>query len=155
MSKRLGILGVVLVMLGSGQAQAGNGAALYAQNCALCHQMGASGMPGQFPRLAGRFGAIASHPEGRAYLIKVLSFGLEGPIKTDGQTIAGQMPPFGAMLSVQDTADLANYLQALATAKPVAAFTPAEVAKARAGAALAPAQVFALRKQLVTAGKIP
>ena len=39
-----------------------DGAAVFDANCAFCHQGGGVGVPGQFPRLAGRAGAIAAKP---------------------------------------------------------------------------------------------
>jgi mono/diheme cytochrome c family protein len=138
-------------------ANAASGAAVYVQNCALCHQFGATGLPGQFPRLAGRVGAIATSPEGRDYLMKVLSYGMSGAIKVDGQAINGAMPPFRAILSADDTKAVTDYLESLPP-KPVKAFAPlnaADIAKLRSGPALTPTQVFATRAALAAAGKIP
>jgi mono/diheme cytochrome c family protein len=114
---------------------AGDGAALFAQNCELCHQAGAKGLAGQFPRLAGRVAAISAHPEGRIYLADVLTYGLSGTVKVDEQQIVGLMPPF-AVLPNDVVADILSYVQSLgdgatkrAAAKP---FSEAEIAAARA-----------------------
>lgn len=133
--------GIVAAVLGSaifgaafaGCAQAGDGAALFAQNCALCHQSGAAGLPGQFPRLAGRVAAIGSHPEGRSYLVDVLTYGLSGTIKVDGEEIVGLMPPFAA-LPDDVVADVLSYVQSLGDAPkaPSKAISAQEVAAARA-----------------------
>jgi mono/diheme cytochrome c family protein len=114
-------------------AHAGDGAAIFSQNCALCHQTGATGLPGQFPRLAGRVSAIGSHPEGRAYLIDVLTYGLSGTIKVDGEEIIGLMPPF-ATLPNDAVADVLSYVQSLGDAPKAApkAISDQEVAAARA-----------------------
>ena len=56
---------------------------LYDSRCSLCHQGKAVGVPGQFPRLAGRVREIASRPEGRRYLLHVVLFGLAGKIEID------------------------------------------------------------------------
>jgi mono/diheme cytochrome c family protein len=138
-------------------ADAASGAAVYASNCALCHQFGATGLPGQFPRLAGRVAMIATSREGRDYLMKVLSYGMSGTIKVDGQAINGAMPPFRAILSADDTKAVTDYLESLPP-KPAKAFAPldaADIAKLRNGPALTPAQVFGLRAALAAAGKIP
>jgi mono/diheme cytochrome c family protein len=113
-------------------AHAGDGAAIFSQNCALCHQTGATGLPGQFPRLAGRVSAIGSHPEGRAYLIDVLTYGLSGTIKVDGEEIIGLMPPF-ATLPNDAVADVLSYVQLLDAPKAAPkAISEQEVAAARA-----------------------
>src|SRR5258708_37870794 len=59
-------------------SRAADGSGLFTQNCLMCHQAGAVGLPGQFPRLAGRIAAISSQPKGRAYLIDVLTYGMAG-----------------------------------------------------------------------------
>jgi mono/diheme cytochrome c family protein len=122
----------------SAQTMAGDGAALFAQNCELCHQAGAKGLPGQFPRLAGRVAAISRHAEGRVYLADVLTYGLSGTVKVDAQPIVGLMPPF-AVLPNETVADILSYVQSLGDdtgkgglAKP---FTEAEIAAARANSA--------------------
>jgi mono/diheme cytochrome c family protein len=118
----------------AGAAAAGDGSALFAQNCALCHQAGATGLPGQFPRLAGRVAAISTHAEGRVYLADVLTYGLSGSVKIDDQQIIGVMPPF-AVLPDDVVADILNYVQTLGdppkkgTVRP---FTEQEIAAARA-----------------------
>jgi len=114
-------------------ARAGDGAALFMQNCLMCHQSGAVGLTGQFPRLAGRVGIISSKPAGRAYLIDVVTNGLAGNIVVDGQPITGLMPSF-AQLPDDVVASILSYVQTLGDAPaPVpAAFTPDEVKIGRA-----------------------
>jgi mono/diheme cytochrome c family protein len=124
----------LMVFLLSGGAIAGDGSALFAQNCALCHQAGATGVPGQFPRLAGRVAAISTQAEGRVYLADVLTYGLSGSVKIDDQQIFGLMPPF-AVLPSDVIADILNYVQTLGDAPKVASlrpFTEQEIAAARA-----------------------
>jgi mono/diheme cytochrome c family protein len=93
-------------------ARAADGSGLFIQNCLMCHQSGAVGLPGQFPRLAGRIAAISSRPKGRAYLIDVLTYGMAGKITVDDQPIVGLMPPF-AQLSNDDVAGVLSYVQSL------------------------------------------
>jgi mono/diheme cytochrome c family protein len=131
-------------------AQAGDGAALFLQNCALCHQAGAVGLPGQFPRLAGRVGNIGNHEQGRVYLIDVLTYGLAGSINVDGQQIIGVMPPFGSTLPDDVVADILSYVQSLGTkaASTPKPFTGKEVAAERAKPAKALEDVQAERTAL-------
>jgi mono/diheme cytochrome c family protein len=123
------------VLLGNTRATAGDGPALFAQNCQLCHQSGAQGLPGQFPRLAGRISAISKNAAGRVYLADVLTYGLSATVKVDDQQIVGLMPPF-AVLPNDVVADILNYVQGLgdqsAKGGPAKPFTESEIAAARA-----------------------
>jgi mono/diheme cytochrome c family protein len=121
---------VSLVLGGAASAEMPDGAALFTQNCVLCHQSGGAGLAGQFPRLAGRVGPISAKPAGRAYLIDVLTYGMVGTVTVDGQPIIGQMPSF-ASLSDEQVAAVLSYLQSLGGA-PKEAFTAAEVTAGRA-----------------------
>jgi mono/diheme cytochrome c family protein len=128
-----GIAGLAGLLAGIG-ATAGDGGALFAQNCELCHQAGAKGLPGQFPRLAGRLAVISTHAEGRVYLADVLTYGLSGTVKVDDQQIVGVMPPF-AVLPNDVVADILNYVQTLGDAPKKGLgrpFTEQEIAAARA-----------------------
>jgi mono/diheme cytochrome c family protein len=106
------VVGVAAVAAGPLPARAADGSGLFIQNCLMCHQSGAVGLPGQFPRLAGRIAAISSRPKGRAYLIDVLTYGMAGKITVDDQPIVGLMPPF-AQLSNDDVAAVLSYVQSL------------------------------------------
>ena len=137
-------------------ARAGDGAALFVQNCALCHQSGGAGLPGQFPRLAGRVSAISTHDTGRTYLIDVLTYGLSGTVTVDDQEIIGVMPAFSA-LSDETVADILSYVQSLGDhpAKPPKAFSAQEVASGRAKPAKSPDEVQNERQDLKRAKVIP
>jgi mono/diheme cytochrome c family protein len=119
----------------------------------MCHQTGAVGLPGQFPRLAGRVGPISSKPEGKSYLIDVLSTGLSGQVTIDGQPIIGVMPPFPT-LSDDKVAAVLNYLRSLGQAGG-ADVTAAEVAQLRAAPRKSPGDMMRERKALVQAKIIP
>ena len=106
---RLGSAALVLTALGSGAAAAAETAALYDTYCALCHQAAGAGASSQFPRLAGRVGAIAADPKGRAYLVQVVHNGLSGTIVVDGAPLTGVMPA-QAQLTPDDVARILNYL---------------------------------------------
>lgn len=136
-------------------AWAGDGAALFTQNCALCHQSGGAGLPGQFPRLAGRVGAISAQAAGRSYLIDVLTYGLSGTVTVDDQEIIGVMPSFGA-LPDETVADILSYVQSLGDHPPKAkAFSAQEVAAGRAKPAKSPDEVQSERQELKRAKVIP
>ncbi|MEX2501276.1 MAG: c-type cytochrome [Trueperaceae bacterium] len=68
------------------------GADVYAGNCASCHQGEGQGVPGAFPPLRDNVTDFATTSEGRAYLGRVLLYGLQGPITVDGTDYAGMMP---------------------------------------------------------------
>ena len=122
-----------------------DGAQVYDASCAFCHQAGGVGVPGQFPRLAGRVGAIASHPEGKTFLSKVLLNGMSGRIIADGEPVLGIMPPFDT-LSDDDIAAVLTYLSGLDHA-PVS-FTAREVGEARAQPKISPTEIVAQRTAL-------
>lgn len=127
------------------------GASIYATNCAACHQPTGKGVPGAFPPLAGHAAKLASQGGGRGYLMRVLLFGMEGPIAVDGQTYSGAMPAWGAL----DDRALAAVLNQITTAwnssmalpAGFQPYQPQEVAAARAEG-LTAAQVHALRVTL-------
>jgi len=121
---------------------------VYDANCAMCHQKAGAGLAGQFPRLAGRAGAIAKTPAGRRYLAQVTLFGMAGKVEVDGTQIIGVMPGF-ALLSDADLASALNYVIGLGT-KGVA-IKAADLKSVRNGEQLSPTQVRANRDALVVA----
>jgi mono/diheme cytochrome c family protein len=134
-------------------AQTAGHSAAFDTNCSMCHQLGAAGVPGQFPRLAGRAGKIAATAAGRDYLQRVVLFGMIGGITVDGSPIVGGvMPSFGS-LSDQDLADALDYIVSLDDSGKLhwqgAPFTAADIAKARADKPLSPAEVHQLRASAV------
>jgi mono/diheme cytochrome c family protein len=146
-------IGLAWLLLGSAPAAQAN--PIFDANCAVCHQKGAVGVPGQFPRLAGRVRAIAATAAGRRYLVEVVSFGMAGRVEVDGVAIMGVMPPLGT-LTDDDVAVVLNYLIGLqgpdkSKAKP-GHITASEVKTARAGASLSPGQVHSDREAIVEAG---
>lgn len=118
-------------------------ASLYSNSCAMCHQQKAEGVPGVFPKLAGRIGTIAATPAGRTYLLHALLNGVSGQIQVEGKALSGVMPS-QAGASDQDLADTLNYILKLAPSK-AKPFTAAEVTKARADKGLTPAAIKAER----------
>lgn len=158
MFKRFKDMSFLLLGVGAA-AMAGPAAATgpqsFASRCSMCHQPSGAGLPGQFPRLSGRVSQIATTPDGRRYLAMVLLYGIYGPISVDDKKITGLMPSMGTM-SDQDIADVLNHAVSLKkAAKPVAAFTAAEIAKVRASGKQTAAQVAAERGRIAAKGLIP
>lgn len=129
-----------------------NGSQVFDTSCAFCHQAGGVGVPGQFPRLAGRAGEIASKPEGKAFLPLVLLNGMSGRVTVDGEQILGIMPGFDSM-SDDDMAAVLTYLTSLDHA-PVA-YTADDIKAARAQARLAPGDVAAQHADLAAKKIVP
>jgi mono/diheme cytochrome c family protein len=127
-----------------------DGAAVFDNSCAFCHQSGGVGVPGQFPRLAGRVGAIAAKPEGRKFLPQILLNGMSGRITVDSEPILGIMPAFNT-LSDDDIASVLSYLTGLDHAPIV--FTADEIKAVRAQPA--PADIMAERARLSAAKIVP
>jgi len=118
----------------------------------MCHQSGGAGLPGQFPRLAGRVGPISAKPAGRAYLVDVLTYGMVGQVSVDGQPIIGVMPPF-ASLPDEQVAAVLGYLQSLGGG-PKEAISAAEVTAGRAKPQKSGSDVLAERQTLVSSGVV-
>ena len=91
-------------------AQQPDGAALFSQHCAACHQADGSGTVGLAPALKGDHWAKLGGDRG--YLPMVLVHGLSGPIRVGGQTFVGSMPAFG-QLDDAALAALATHLRQL------------------------------------------
>lgn len=131
--------------------------AVFDANCSMCHQMGATGVPGQFPRLAGRAGRIAATAAGRRYLEHVVLFGLMGTITVDGTPIVGGVMPSFASLSDQDLADALDYIISLdASGKlhwQAPTIKPTDIAHVRAGKTFSPMQVHQLRAAALAKAK--
>jgi mono/diheme cytochrome c family protein len=86
-----------------------DGAVLFQQSCAGCHQGTGLGIEGVFPPLAKHVPVILKADGGREYLARVLLFGLQGPIQAQGKTYSGRMPGFGGLEDNQ-LAALLNHL---------------------------------------------
>jgi mono/diheme cytochrome c family protein len=110
-----------------------DGAALFKDQCAACHQANAQGVAGQFPPLAGNADLFLS-PD---YPAHVVLFGLNGKITVNGKTFDSAMPPLGEVLSDAQIAAVVNYVRGnfgnAALGKTMAAIDAALVAKLRAG----------------------
>jgi mono/diheme cytochrome c family protein len=148
---RRAILAAALLAAGAGAAQA-DGAAVFDNSCAFCHQAAGVGVPGQFPRLAGRVGAIADKPDGRKFLPQILLSGMSGRVTVDGEPILGIMPAFDS-LSDDDIAAVLSYLTALDHA--LVLFTADEIKAARDQPRMSPTDIAAERARLSAAKIVP
>ena len=144
----LAVLGALPFGLRS-TARADDHSAVFDTNCSMCHQLAAAGVPGQFPRLAGRAGKIASTDAGRNYLERVVLFGMIGGITVDGTPIVGGVMPSFSSLSNEDLAAALDYIISLDDAGKSRwkgeVIRPADIAAARTGKTLSPAEVHQLR----------
>jgi mono/diheme cytochrome c family protein len=109
------------------------GAAVFANRCAVCHGPQAAGIPGSFPSLHEQVVAFAKIPQGRDYLVMVVTTGLMGSLKVGGVTYNGVMPAQSG-LSEAEVAGVLSYLaNGLGKESPgAAAVSAADVAEARA-----------------------
>lgn len=116
--------------LAAATASASDGAALFAQHCAVCHQADGSGTVGLAPPIKGahweRLGAD------RGYLLAVVLNGLAGPIRIDGQPFVGAMPGLAPQLDDLQVAAVATHVRSLQGAKNAAPYGADEVKAARA-----------------------
>ena len=88
-----------------------DGAALFAQHCAACHQADGSGTVGLAPPIKGEhWGRLGAD---RGYLPMVLLHGLSGAIRAGAQTFVGSMPGFGSQLDDTALAAVANHVRRL------------------------------------------
>ena len=149
----VGVLAALGMSSAGTYAEARDSSVVYDGNCAICHQKAGAGVPGAFPHLAGRTGALAALPSGRVVMIATVLFGMSGRLQVDGQPVVGLMPSFG-QLSDAEIAETLNYVAQL-DGKTPRPFTAAEVAAVRAGSALSPSQVNALARDPILAKAAP
>lgn len=84
-----------------GEAKPGvDGAQIYANVCAACHQANGQGVPGSFPPLAGSEW-VTGDPETP---IRIVLHGLQGTIEVKGTTYNNVMPEWGSKLSNEEIA---------------------------------------------------
>lgn len=114
-------------------AAAPAGAQIFANRCAVCHGPEAAGIPGSFPSLHEQIVGFAKAPQGRDYLVMVVTTGLMGALKVGGVNYNGVMPAQSG-LSEADIAAVLNYLASDLGKNELgsAALTAADVTAARA-----------------------
>ena len=112
-------------------AAAQDGKALYATNCAMCHQNEGQGIPQVFPPLAKSdyLGGLANGKRGE--LVGIVLNGKTGKLTVNGQEYNGVMTPVAGLNDTQLAALLTHVSNSWGNKAP--AFTPDEVQKLRAG----------------------
>jgi mono/diheme cytochrome c family protein len=98
---------------------------LYAKYCMTCHQADGRGVRGMFPPLSGNEKITGVSDE----IIRIVLFGMEGPIVVNGRDYNQPMPP-QSYLSDKQIADILTYIRSSWDNK-ASAVSPAEVLKAR------------------------
>ncbi|MCS7194728.1 MAG: cytochrome c [Meiothermus sp.] len=136
-------------------ALAQSGAQLYQQNCAFCHGEAGQGRVGAYPPLAQHAPELLKSAEGRAHLLRVMLYGMQGPVRVRGQTYDGVMPAFPQLSDEQIASVLNHILVAWGNDRLLPQdhrpFTAAEVAALRAsGTRLSPQQVGEARARIRT-----
>jgi mono/diheme cytochrome c family protein len=107
-----------------------DGAAVFAANCAVCHQAAGTGLPGVFPPLAG-----SSWVGGRdATLAQILLHGVQGALTVNGTAYNSAMPAFGTQLNDKQIAAVLTYIRSQWGNK-AAAVNPTVVSAQRAATA--------------------
>jgi len=122
-----------------------SGAAVYEENCEMCHEVGGVGIPEEIPPLVGN-----PNIDDLEYLARVILEGVSGPIEIDGEIYEEEMMGFSE-LSDGEVAALIDYIQggfATSTSVAVAQLPQPEVlGDAARGEAL-----FAGRQRLANGG---
>ena len=88
-------------------ASASDGGAVYAANCASCHQSDGKGIAGAFPPLAGN-PTVTGNP---VAVIAIVKDGLEGRLVLRGQAYSGIMPRWRHLLSDEQIADVVSFIR--------------------------------------------
>lgn len=105
--RRLGIALAITFQACAGRAQMPDGAALFQQQCAVCHQPQGQGLAGQFPPLAHNPDIFLSED----FPLRVVLYGLSGKIAVNGQAIDSVMPPLANALTDAQIAAVVNYVR--------------------------------------------
>ena len=150
---RLTIACLIAALGASAPAWGESGEMMFNEYCVGCHQVGGTGVPGEYPRLAGRVNKIAADPRGRAFLAQLVVTGMSGTISVDGRKILGIMPGFDNLRD-DDLASILNYVVRLEGGKGPA-FTAQLLREARTGAKATPELMAETRNSLAGAHVIP
>lgn len=84
------------------------GRTVFGNVCVQCHGAGGTGVPGQFPPLAGSEWVLTENP---ARAIRIVIGGLTGPISVKGEMFNNSMPPWGPTLSDEQIANVLTYVR--------------------------------------------
>jgi len=134
-----GILAGSLTLAAS--AQPPSGAAIFRDQCAVCHQPRGQGLRGQFPPLAGNGDIFLS----RDFPARVVLFGLSGKIEVRGEAFDSAMPPLDFLSDWEIAAVVAFVRQSWGNAGlPHKAMKPVDAAAVAALRAKKPTLVGAM-----------
>jgi len=87
------------------------GEEIFTRNCQACHQANGMGVSGAFPPLVGTVPAfLHAGGDGRATLVSIVLFGLQGQITAAGERFDGVMPSWRGTLADAAIADVLAYL---------------------------------------------
>jgi len=132
-------------------ARAEDGAAIFNERCALCHQADGHGAPGVAPSLAGTLARYTATPDGVKYLSQIVLSGMVGKIPTEGHSFSGLMPNFENDFSDAQIAAVVDYVLATYNGVSKKVITAADVAQARAENPVA-TQTRHLREKILAGG---
>ncbi len=122
----MGLVGAGLAVSTPAAMAASDGAALFAQHCAVCHQADGAGAIGVAPPLMGAHWARLGAD--RNYLPTVMLKGLFGPIElAGGQSFNGNMPGLAPSLDDEALAAIASHVQTLQGAGKTAPYRTDEI----------------------------
>jgi mono/diheme cytochrome c family protein len=137
-SRTLFALGIIAALALPAAAQEpasqepGSGADIFAGRCAVCHGPEAAGIPGSFPSLHEQVVTFAKTPQGRDYLIMVVTTGLMGDLKVAGVTYHGVMPAQSGLSEAEVAAVLTYLASNRGKESSAPALTAADVTASRA-----------------------
>lgn len=89
------------------EGAAARGAAFYSSLCAQCHGSNGQGLGATFPPVAGSEWVTGDEER----LIRVVLFGLQGPIEVKGEAYRGLMVGFDRQLSDEDAAAVLTFIR--------------------------------------------
>ena len=106
-----------------------NAEQLYQQRCGSCHQANGEGLAGVYPPLMGSEHANASNS---AVPVRVVLYGLQGPITVKGVEYNSLMPPYGLgiVMSDAEVAAVVTYVRS-SWGNSASAVTPEQVTAER------------------------
>jgi mono/diheme cytochrome c family protein len=131
-SKNFCVMAVALVAFSAARAEQPDGAKIFDERCALCHQQDAHGAPGVAPSLAGTLAKYTNSPDGKKYLSQIVLSGMVGKIPTEGHSFSGLMPSFQTDFSDAEIAAVVDYVLSHYNAVAKPPVTAQDVAAARA-----------------------
>jgi mono/diheme cytochrome c family protein len=108
------------------------GAMVFASRCAVCHGAQAAGIPGSIPSLHEQVVAFAKIPQGRDYLVMVVTTGLMGDLKVGGISYNGVMPAQSGLNETEIAAVLSYLASDRGKNDSTTTLSPADVTDARA-----------------------